>query len=551
MNTTVSPNNFIRTIVEKAAASGVVIRTRFPPEPNGYLHIGHAKSICLNFELAREYGDGLCHLRLDDSNPENEKTEYVEGIMEDVRWLGFDWGDRLFYASDYYEQLYKFAVHLIKADKAYVDSLTLEQIREYRGTLTESGRNSPYRERSVEENLALFKRMREGEFTEGEYCLRAKIDMAAPNINLRDPVIYRIKQVSHYRTDDKWCIYPMYDFTHCLSDALEGITHSLCTLEFEDHRPLYEWYLENLPVPAVPRQIEFARLNLSYTVTSKRKLAGLVADGVVDGWDDPRLPTIRGMRRRGYPPSAIVEFCRRIGVTKQETLLNFAMLESCVREALDVEARRVLGVLKPLKVVIENYPEGESELLSAPYHPARPELGARDLLFSKTLYVEQADFMEDPPKKFFRLALGREVRLRYGYFITCVGVVRDSSGGVVELRCRYDPETRGGNAPDGRKVKGTIHWVSAAHAVAAEVKLYDRLFTDPQPDTAADGLNALSPQSLEVVQAFLEPSLGGAKAGENFQFERLGYFCVDSAIASQLSFNRIVTLRDSWAKRRY
>jgi len=555
----VTGTDFIRAIIAKDLREnkhGGVVHTRFPPEPNGYLHIGHAKSICLNFGIALENKNGLCNLRFDDSNPEKEDIEYVNAIMEDVRWLGFDWGDRLFYASDYYQQLYDYAVQLIKDGNAYVDDLSAEQIRQYRGTLTEPGKESPNRNRPIEESLDLFKRMRAGEFEEGAYLLRAKIDMASSNMNLRDPVIYRIRKAHHYRTGDAWCIYPMYDFTHCISDALEGITHSLCTLEFEDHRPLYDWYLDHLPVPCHPQQIEFARLNLNYTVTSKRKLNELVKEGYVSGWDDPRMPTISGLRRRGYTPESIRDFCSRIGVTKNDTVIDMSVLENSVREDLDKTTRRVLGVLRPLKVVIENYPEGKTEELDAPYHPNQPEMGSRKLSFSKELYIERDDFMEEPPKKFFRLGPGREVRLSYAYFITCNEVIKDAAGEIIELRCTYDPETRGGNAPDGRKVKGTIHWVSANHALQAEVRLYDRLFTDPAPDSnkhEKDWKEFVNPDSMEIItNAFVEPGLVEAKPGNRFQFERLGYFCVDSKDSEEGKpvFNRTVTLRDSWAKAR-
>ncbi len=549
------PSNFIRDIIESDLASGKHSRviTRFPPEPNGYLHIGHAKSICLNFELAKEYG-GRCHLRFDDTNPTKEEVEYIESIKEDVRWLGYDWGEHEYYASDYFDRLYEFALELIKAGKAYVCDLSPEEIRRYRGTLTEPGRESPYRNRSVEENLELFQRMREGEFEEGSRVLRAKIDMASGNMNMRDPVIYRIMKVPHHRTGDKWCIYPTYDFAHPLSDALEGITHSICTLEFEDHRPLYDWYLDNVSAPCHPQQIEFARLNLSYTVMSKRKLKVLVDEGYVDGWDDPRMPTISGLRRRGYPPEAIREFCDRIGVAKRDSVVDIALLEHCVREVLNKKAPRFLAVLRPLRVVIENYPEGQVEELEAINNPEDPSAGTRKLPFSKVIYIEQTDFMEDPPKKFYRLAPGREVRLRYAYFIRCVDVVKDAEGKVVELRCTYDPATRGGNAPDGRKVKATIHWVSAAHAFDAEVRLYDRLFLDPAPDRGKDGppfTDFINPESLEVLRGCkLEPNLRDLEPGSRCQFERLGYFCVDTKLsrAGAPVFNRIVTLRDAWAK---
>jgi len=553
------PANFIRNIIAndlKENKNNGRVHTRFPPEPNGYLHIGHAKSICLNFGVAEENEGGVCNLRFDDSNPEKESLEYVEAIKEDVRWLGFDWEDRLFFASDYYQQLYDYAVFLINAGKAYVESLSPDEIREYRGTLTSPGKESPDRSRPIEENLELFEKMRAGEFEDGKYILRAKIDMASPNMNLRDPAIYRIKRSHHYRTGDEWCIYPMYDFTHGISDALEGITHSLCTLEFEDHRPLYDWFLEQLEVPCHPQQIEFSRLNLNYTVTSKRKLNELVTGGDVEGWDDPRMLTIAGMRRRGYTAAAIRDFCERIGVTKNDTVLDMSVLENCVREDLDKTTRRVMGVLNPLRVVIENYPEGQSEELDAPYHPNDPDMGSRKIPFSKIIYVERDDFMEEPPRKFFRLGPGREVRLRYAYFITCNDFVKDENGDVIELRCTYDPLTKGGNAPDGRKVKGTIHWVSAEHALEAEVRLYDRLFNDPEPDSnkhEQDWKEFLNPDSREIlVDAKLEPSLATAVAGDQFQFERLGYFNVDikDSSASKPVFNRTITLRDSWAKKR-
>ena len=551
--------NFIRNIIAddlKENKNNGRVHTRFPPEPNGYLHIGHAKSICLNFGVANENEGGLCNLRFDDSNPEKESLEYVEAIKEDVHWLGFDWEDRLFFASDYYQQLYDYAVFLINADKAYVESLSPDEIREYRGTLTSPGKESPDRSRSIKENLELFEKMRAGEFADGKYILRAKIDMASPNMNLRDPAIYRIKRSHHYRTGDTWCIYPMYDFTHGISDALEGITHSLCTLEFEDHRPLYDWFLEQLDVPCHPQQIEFSRLNLNYTVTSKRKLNELVMGGDVDGWDDPRMLTIAGMRRRGYTAVAIRDFCERIGVTKNDTVLDMSVLENCVREDLDKITRRVMGVLKPLRVVIENYPDDQSEELDAPYHPNDSDMGSRKIPFSKVIYVERDDFMEEPPRKFFRLGPGREVRLRYAYFITCNDIVKDENGEVIELRCTYDPLTRGGSAPDGRKVKGTIHWVSAKHALEAEVRIYDRLFNDPEPDSnkhEKDWKEFLNPDSREILNnAKLEPSLATATAGDQFQFERLGYFNVDTkdSAAGKPVFNRTITLRDSWAKKR-
>jgi len=548
------PVNFIRNIIAEDLKNNKNegrVHTRFPPEPNGYLHIGHAKSICLNFGIAKENNAGLCNLRFDDTNPEKEDVEYTNAIQEDIHWLGFDWEDRLYYASDYFAQLYEFAMQLIKEGKAYVDSLNADQIREYRGTLTEPGRESPDRNRSIEENLNLFARMRTGEFTDGEYVLRAKIDMSSANINMRDPTIFRIKTTHHHRTGDDWCIYPMYDYTHCISDALERITHSLCTLEFEDHRPLYDWFLDQLPLSCHPQQIEFARLNLNYTITSKRKLNELVTEKHVSGWDDPRMPTIVGMRRRGYPPEAILDFCERIGVTKNDTVIDMSVLENSVREVLDKSTRRVMGILKPLRVVITNYPEGQTEELDCPYHPNQPEMGSRKVPFSKVIYIEQDDFMEDPAKKFFRLGPGREVRLRYAYFITCKEVIKNDTGEITELHCSYDPETKGGNAPDGRKVKGTIHWVSVENALHTEVRLYDRLFTEAEPDKNADWKSSLNPDSMEILSnAFVEPSLSDAEQEQRFQFERLGYFCVDrnDSIKGNPVFNRTVTLRDSWAK---
>jgi glutaminyl-tRNA synthetase len=551
-----SAPNFIRHLIDddvKARKNDGRVITRFPPEPNGYLHIGHAKSICLNFGLAADY-HGICNLRFDDTNPSKEEMEYVNSILADVRWLGFDWGDRLFFASDYFEQLYDYALHLIKTDKAYVCDLSSEEIREYRGTLTEPGTDSPYRNRSVAENLDLFQRMRAGEFADGSRTLRAKIDMASPNLNMRDPVLYRIKHESHHRTGDAWCIYPMYDYAHPLSDALEGITHSLCTMEYEDHRVLYDWTLDHCPVPCHPQQIEFARLNLSYTVMSKRKLLQLVNEGHVAGWDDPRLPTLAGMRRRGYPPEAIRTFCERIGVGKRENLVDLALLEFSLREDLNYRASRVMAVLRPLKVVLVNYPEGQVEELEAVNNPEDPSQGTRKVPFSRELYLERQDFMEDPPRKFYRLAPGREVRLRYAYYLKCEEVVKDpQTGEVVELRCTYDPATRGGYAPDGRRVKATLHWVSAAQSVPAEVRLYDRLFTKPVPGEDYDGdfRPDLNPASLEVLRACrLEPSLAQAAPGSFYQFERQGYFCADSqdSAPGALVFNRTVTLRDAWAK---
>lgn len=544
--------DFIRTIVADDLAAGRNERrvaTRFPPEPNGYLHIGHAKSICLNFGVAREFG-GTCNLRFDDTNPTKEDVEYVESIEQDVRWLGFEWAG-LHFASDYFEQLYGYGVDLIRRGLAYVDSQTADDIRRTRGTLTEPGTDSPFRTRSVEENLDLFGRMRAGEFADGAQVLRAKIDMASPNLNLRDPVLYRIRRAHHHRTGDRWCIYPMYDFAHPPSDALEHITHSLCTLEFEDHRPLYDWLIENLPVPARPRQIEFARLNLTYTVMSKRKLLELVQEGHVKGWDDPRMPTLVGMRRRGYTPEAIRVFCDRIGVAKRENVVDVALLEHAVREDLNLRAPRVMGVLHPLRVAIENYPEGSTEFVEVVNNPEDPSAGTRPVPFSRVLYIERDDFREDPPKKFFRLAPGREVRLRCAYFITCTGVIKDpSTGEIVELRCTYDPATRGGDAPDGRKVKATLHWVSDSHAVNAEVRLYDRLFTVEHPGDAQDYRADLNASSLDLIQgAKVEPAAATAGPGTRFQFERLGYFCVDpdSSPAAPV-FNRTVTLKDSWAK---
>jgi glutaminyl-tRNA synthetase len=524
------------------------VHTRFPPEPNGYLHIGHAKSICLNFGIAREYG-GLCNLRFDDTNPTKEEVEYVESIKKDVQWLGFEW-DGMFYASDYFEQFYQFAVHLIKRGRAYVCDLSPDQIRQYRGTLTEPGKESPYRNRTVEENLDLFARMREGEFPDGSRTLRAKIDMASGNINMRDPVIYRILHAEHHRTADAWCMYPMYDYAHCISDSLEGITHSICTLEFEDHRPLYDWFLDELNVYH-PQQIEFARLNLSHTVLSKRKLIQLVQEGHVAGWDDPRMPTIAGIRRRGYTPEAIRNFCDRIGVAKRDSTVDIALLEYCIREDLNRSAPRVMAVLRPLRVVIDNCPEDLTEELEAVNNPEDPSMGTRKVPFSRVLYIEREDFREDPPKGFFRLAPGREVRLRYAYYITCVGVVKEErTGEVVELRCTYDPETRGGDSPDGRKVKATLHWVSAPHSVEAEVRLYDHLLGVAEPGEG-DFKTYLNPNSLETLKSCrVEPGLRGAAPGSRYQFERLGYFCVDAVDSSQERpvFNRTVTLRDAWAK---
>ena len=549
--------HFIRSIIDEDFTTnkyGARVHTRFPPEPNGYLHIGHAKSICLNFGLAGEYEGGLCNLRFDDTNPSKEDLEYVESIKEDVRWLGFDWGDRLYYASDYFEQLYQYAVQLIRLGAAYVCDLSPEEVRENRGTLSAPGIDSPYRNRSVEDNLDLFERMRSGAFEDGARTLRAKIDMASPNINMRDPVMYRILRAAHHRTGDSWCIYPMYDFTHCISDSLEGITHSICTLEFEDHRPLYDWFLDALTLYH-PRQIEFARLNLSYTVMSKRKLLELVEQGHVSGWDDPRMPTLSGLRRRGYTPQAIRTFCERIGVAKRNSTVDSALLEHCVREDLNRSTPRVMAVLNPLRVVIDNYPDHEVEHLDAINNPEDAGMGTRAIPFSKVLYIERDDFREDPPKQFFRLAPGREVRLRYAYYITCERVVKDDhTGEIVELHCRYDPNTRGGDSPDRRKVKATLHWVSEPHSLQAEVRLYDKLFTTADVTVEKDGedyRDSLNPDSLRIVSSCrVEPSLAAARPGDRFQFERLGYFCVDSkdSSAGKPVFNLTVNLRDTWAK---
>jgi len=546
--------DFIRRIIEddlKQNKHDGRVHTRFPPEPNGYLHIGHTKSICLNFGLAEEYG-GKCNLRFDDTNPEKEEVEYVNAIKEDIHWLGFDWEDREYYASDYFEKIYNYAVDLIRQGKAYVDDLSPEQMREFRGTLTEPGRESPNRNRPVAENLDLFARMRTGEFADGAYTLRARIDMAASNLIMRDPVLYRIKHIAHHRTGSTWNIYPMYDFTHCLSDALEHITHSICTLEFQDNRALYDWVMEQLHTPSRPRQYEFAKLLLDFTILSKRKLIQLVKKGHVRGWDDPRMPTIHGMRRRGYTPEALRNFCERLGVTKNDTRIDMAVLENSLREDLDRRTTRVMAVLRPLKVVIENYPADQVEQLPAQNHPQDPAMGTRLLPFCRELYIERDDFMEDPPKKFFRLAPGREVRLRYAYFITCREVIRDNRNEVVELRCSYDPQTRGGDAPDGRKVKGTIHWVSARHGIPAEVRLYDRLFTVPNPDKGGDDWEQyLNPDSEQILSAcVVEPGLRSTGSEDRFQFERLGYFCTDRYDSSpeRPAFNRIVTLRDSWGK---
>ena len=546
------PKDFIRQIISDDIASGKNdgnVVTRFPPEPNGYLHVGHAKSICLNFGVADEV-DGKTFLRFDDTNPGKESEEYQRAIEKDVRWLGFDWDDRLTHASDYFDQLYESAEYLIEKDKAYVDSLSADDIRAYRGTLTEPGKDSPHRNRTVEENLDLFRRMRDGEFEDGEHVLRAKIDMASPNMNMRDPTIYRIRHISHQRTGDKWRIYPMYDFAHGLSDAFEGVTHSICTLEFEDHRPLYDWFIDEVEPAHRPYQYEFSRLNLAYTLMSKRKLIQLVEDQVVSGWDDPRMPTLAGMRRRGYPPAALREFCRRVGVTKKDNLIEMAALENCIRENLDHAAPRRMAVIRPLKVVLTNYPEDQAEEMTALNHPNRPDFGSRELPFAREIFIEQTDFMEEAPKKFFRLKPGGEVRLRYGYIIRCDEVIKDEAGQVIELRCSYDPDTKSGTGTSGRKVKGTIHWVSAKHAIAAEVRLYDRLFTVPDPAASDDVMKHINPDSLEIVNAQVEPSLGDVDVESYFQFERLGYFCPDAVdtTADKPVFNRIVTLRDSWAK---
>ncbi|MEW6601962.1 MAG: glutamine--tRNA ligase/YqeY domain fusion protein [Nitrospirota bacterium] len=549
-----APSNFIKDIITEDNRTGKYnsrVHTRFPPEPNGYLHIGHAKSICLNFGIAKDF-NGLCNLRMDDTNPTKEEVEYVESIKQDVHWMGFDWQDRMFYASNYFDKFYECAVDLIKKGKAYVCDLTPDEMRQYRGTLTEPGKESPYRGRSVEENLELFERMRKGEFPDGSRTLRAKIDMASGNINMRDPVIYRILHAEHHMTGDKWCIYPMYDYAHCISDSIEGITHSICTLEFEDHRPLYDWFLIELGLYR-PQQIEFARLNLTYTVMSKRKFIQLVDGGHVRGWDDPRMPTISGLRRRGYTPEAVRNFCDRIGVAKAASTVDMALLEFCIREDLNKSAQRMMAVLRPLKVVITNYPEGQSEELDAVNNPENPAAGTRKVPFSRELYIEQEDFMENPPKQFFRLAPGREVRLRYAYFIKCVDVVKDSDGNIIELHCTYDPATKGGDAPDGRKVKATLHWVSARHALGAEVRLYDYLFNQANPEEDSenrDFISRLNPKSLEVLRSCrVEPALSGAAEGSKYQFERLGYFSVDpDSSAGKLVFNRTVTLKDTWAK---
>lgn len=545
--------DFVRQIVADDLDQGKNegrVHTRFPPEPNGYLHVGHAKAICMDFGIAAENPGGLCNLRFDDTNPVAEDVEYVEAIEADVRWLGFDWGDRKFFASDYFQALYDHAVTLVKKGLAYVDNLTPEETREYRGTLTEPGKNSPWRDRSVEENLDLFERMRKGEFEEGSCVLRAKIDMASPNMNLRDPAIYRIRKAHHHRTGDTWCIYPMYDYAHCVSDSIEGITHSLCTLEFEHHRPLYDWFLEKLEIHH-PQQIEFARMNLSHAITSKRKIKPLIENDVVDGWDDPRLVTLRGMRRRGYTPEAIREFCVKIGVSKFNSTSEMALLESCLRDDLNRRAHRAMAVLRPLKVTITNWPEGHVEHIEAPRNPEDPDAGTRTVPLSGTVWIERDDFREDAPRKFFRLAPDREVRLRYGYAIRCNEVIKDESGDVIELRCTYDPETAKGQTPDGRKIKGILHWVSDAHALDAQVRLYDALFTEENPAASEDILEILNPGSLEILEGCkLEPSLAEARVGEPYQFERVGYFVVDSKHSTPEApvFNRTVGLRDSWAK---
>jgi glutaminyl-tRNA synthetase len=554
---TTPASNFIAAIISadiKANRNDAKVMTRFPPEPNGYLHIGHAKSICLNFGLAEDF-NGVCNLRFDDTNPIKEEQEYIDSIMEDVRWLGFDWEDRLYFASDYFEKFYEFALFLINKGKAYVDSLSADQIREYRGTLTQPGKESPHRNRSVEENLDLFKRMKAGEFPDGSHVLRAKINMESGNLNMRDPVMYRIVHASHHRTGDAWSIYPMYDFAHGQSDSIEGVSHSICTLEFADHRPLYDWFIDELELGCHPQQIEFARLNLTYTIMSKRKLVRLVTEGYVKSWDDPRMPSISGLRRRGFTPESIRDFCDRIGIAKKDSTVDMALLEHCLREDLNKHAPRVMAVVKPLKVVLENYPQGQAEELDAINNPEDPAAGSRKVPFSRELYIEQDDFMEDPPKKFFRLAPGREVRLRYGYFITCVDVIKDdTTGEILELRCTYDPETRGGNAPDGRKVKATLHWVSAQHALPAEVRLYNHLFTKENPEDVEQGEDFtayINPESLEILSnCRVEPSLTEAQPESIYQFERLGYFCADrnDCTKDRLVFNRSVTLRDTWAR---
>ncbi|MFB0712906.1 glutamine--tRNA ligase [Buttiauxella noackiae] len=547
----VRPTNFIRQIIDEDLANGKhdSICTRFPPEPNGYLHIGHAKSICLNFGIAQDY-QGQCNLRFDDTNPAKEDIEFVDSIKHDVEWLGFHWSGNVRYSSDYFDQLFNYAVELINKGLAYVDELTPEQIREYRGSLTSPGKNSPYRDRTVEENLALFEKMRNGEFAEGTACLRAKIDMASPFIVMRDPVIYRIKFAEHHQTGNKWCIYPMYDFTHCISDALEGITHSLCTLEFQDNRRLYDWVLDNITIPAHPRQYEFSRLNLEYSIMSKRKLNQLVTEKVVEGWDDPRMPTISGLRRRGYTAASIREFCKRIGVTKQDNTVEMASLESCIRDDLNENAPRAMAVLDPVKVIIENFPQGEVEMVTMPNHPNKPEMGSRQVPFSREIYIDRADFREEANKQYKRLVLGKEVRLRNAYVIKADRVEKDEAGNITMLHCSYDPDTLSKDPADGRKVKGVIHWVSAEHALPVEIRLYDRLFSVANPGAAEDFLSTINPDSLVIKQGFVEPSLQNAEKGKAYQFEREGYFCLDSryATADKLVFNRTVGLRDTWAK---
>jgi glutaminyl-tRNA synthetase len=553
-NDSSAPLDFIRAIIAEDIKTNKYdgrVHTRFPPEPNGYLHIGHAKAFCLNFSLAAENPGGKCNLRFDDTNPVKEEQEYVDSIMEDIRWVGWDWQDRLYFASDYFGQMYQYAVQLINAGKAYVCDLSAEETREYRGTLTKPGKDSPYRNRSVEENLDLFERMRKGQFPDGSRCLKAKIDMSSPNVNMRDPVMYRILRAEHHRTGNDWCIYPMYDWAHGLEDSIEGITHSLCSLEFENHRPLYDWYLDQLGVYH-PKQREFARLNLTYTVMSKRKLRRLVEESCVNGWDDPRMPTIAGLRRRGYSPHSIREFCRKIGIAKTDSTIDLALLEHCVREDLNQTSHRVMAVLDPLKVIIDNYPQNSIEQLEAINNPQDPEAGTRKVPFTKELYIERDDFMEEPPKKFFRLAPGREVRLRYAYFVTCTDVVKDDNGNIKELHCTYDPATKGGDAPDGRKVKSTLHWVSAAESLNAEVRLYDKLFISENPEAAEakDFINNINPGSLKVLSnCCVEKSLKDTKPLDRFQFERLGYFCTDTdSTADKLVFNRTVSLRDTWAR---
>ncbi len=552
----IEKTDFIRSIIkEDVNKTGKKVNTRFPPEPNGYLHIGHAKSICLNFGIANEFDNGICNLRFDDTNPTKEDTEFVNSIIEDVKWLGFDWEDREYYTSTYFDKLYDYAVQLIKKEKAFVCDLTQEEMAEHRGSLTSPGKNSPYRNRTIEENLELFEKMKNAEFANGEKTLRAKIDMSDPNVHMRDPVIYRISKVSHHKTGDKWSIYPMYDFAHCLSDSIEGITHSICTLEFEVHRPLYDWLLDTLEVESHPQQIEFARLNLSYTIMSKRKLLKLVSDNLVDGWDDPRMPTIAGMRRRGYPAKSIKSFCEQVGVTKVNGITDIALLEHCLRDELNKNAQRALCVVDPLKVIIDNYPEGKSEKIDAVNNPADPESDTREVTFSKELYIEHSDFLEDAPRKFFRLSVGREVRFKYGYLLTCTSIVKDENGEVTEVHCDYDPESRGGKAPDGRKIKGTIHWVSAEDAVPVSLNLYDRLFNCENPDKTEDGkdfISNINPDSLSLIKnALIEPNILNSPIGTVFQFERNAYFCIDKDSTKENPiFNRTVTLRDSWGKKK-